>query len=83
MTPLFQYAATTVFGGLLTSFGVWVHHALYIKPNQLKIKANIPPALKATLQAEVDKLVPVLATKAEQVATSAVTGLAETVINKL
>jgi hypothetical protein len=83
MSQFLQVTVGTLFGGILTGFGVWIHHALYIRPNQLKIKMHLPPAVKSSLQNEVDILVPVLATKAQQVASDALTGLATTVINKL
>ena len=83
MNSFFQAFLGPIIGAGLTSFGVWIHHALTIKPNQLKIKANLPFGVKTQLQNELDILAPVLASRAETEATSLVTGLAEKILTKV
>ncbi len=76
-----QYSGmfATFFGSAL--FG-WLSHALYIRPNQLKIKNSLPPVVKNALQDAVDTIVPHLATLAENEATKLVTDVANKVTGK-
>ncbi len=83
MNSLFQGFLGPLFGAALAGFGAWVHHALYIRPNQLKIKVALPATVKSALQSELNVLVPVLASRAEAEANTLVTGLAQKVLTKV
>ncbi len=50
----------SAFGAVSGAFAAWIHHALYIRPRQLKIKASIPAPIKAAMQSALDHEVTLL-----------------------
>ncbi len=71
----------TVLGAASAAFGAWIHHAFYIRPRQLKIKASIPAPIKAAMQTALDRevtlLEPRLSDWAQQEADRAIGAVAE------
>ncbi len=70
----------TALGAVSAAFGAWIHHALYIRPRQLKIKASIPGPIKAAMQtaldSEVTNMEPRLTNWAQQEADRAIGAVA-------
>ena len=66
--------------GILGWIGGWLHHALTIRPNQLEIKAKLPPAVKDGLQNVVDAVVPQVANLVESDAQKVLATVASKVV---
>ncbi len=61
-----------LFASLFGAIGGWLHRALTVRPEQLKIKAQINQVVKGEVQTVLNAVIPQLAEKAKEAADIAI-----------